>query len=413
VAAKAEVSFRLHSGGQSEFVRDRTRFKVAACGRRWGKTVGGVADVVGYLLERGAPARALWVAPTYSQADEAVRIVFDGLGGTWAEPAYNRSTRVMEFVGGGMLFFRSGEIPRNLRGRGWDLVVVDEAAFIPDDVWLQVLRPALADRGGRAVMLSTPCGAHGWFWEEYQKGIDSGNGEVKAWQFPTWDNPAIPASEIEQMRASLPERVFRQEVAAEFLAGEGAVFSHLALTDDPVPVPLDEAKGGVVVGCDLAKIVDYTVAVALDAGGRVLDMLRMNQVDYSVQVVRVAEFARRYQAAVYLDATGVGVPVLEQFHVQRPPLSIVPVKFTNDSKRQMVQNLQLMLEREDVKIPRALDVLVQELQVYSAVATASGPKYGAPRGLHDDCVTALMLAAWGQSVYANPPVHESIGGSFL
>jgi len=100
--------------------------------------------------------------------------------------------------------------------------VVDEAAFIDkwDEVWEQALRPALSDRQGGALFISTPKGFN-HFSELWQNATGP---EWARWQFPTWDNPHIAKSEIEAARGMLPQLVFRQEYGAEFVQLAGAMF---------------------------------------------------------------------------------------------------------------------------------------------------------------------------------------------
>lgn len=403
-----ELDFSLHDG-QLTLVRDRARFKVAACGRRWGKTVAGCADAAGQALERGRPFRALWVAPTYDQADEAVYLTLSALQQKGAVSEWIKSERRMTFRGGGCIFFRSAEVPRNLRGRGWDLIVVDEAAYIPDDVWLHVLRPSLMERRGRGVFLSTPNGARGWFHEMFLRGESADDPEISSWRVPSSEGPLIKNDEIKALRRTLPERVFRQEIEVEFLAGEGVVFQNIPVEDYRLP---RKPQGAVVIGADIAKYMDFTVLVALDDSGRLVDFWRTQQIDYTAQAEVIASMAGRYRAPVYLDATGVGDAVLDLLRGRG--LDVIPVVFTHDSKRQVVQNLIILLERGEVVLPASNDILLRELRAFSARSAIGGVFYSAPPGLHDDCVTALALACWAKRrIDLAPPVFENLTGTFV
>jgi hypothetical protein len=87
--------------------------------------------------------------------------------------------------GGGTVQVRSADNPDALRGEGLDFVVVDECAYVAEAAWQEALRPALSDRLGRAMFISTPAGRN-WFWRHYQRGLEGG--DWQSWSFPTSDN---------------------------------------------------------------------------------------------------------------------------------------------------------------------------------------------------------------------------------
>jgi len=134
----------------------------------------------------------------------------------------HEADRRITYPGGGTVQVKSADSPAGLRGEGLDFLVVDEAAFIEKwgEVWEQALRPTLSDRAGGALFISTPRGFN-HFSELYQNATGP---EWARWQFPTWDNPHIAASEIEAARGMLPGLIFRQEYGAEFVQLAGALF---------------------------------------------------------------------------------------------------------------------------------------------------------------------------------------------
>jgi len=399
--------FRLHTGGQLAMAQDRHRFKVAACGRRWGKTVVGAAEASKHCTQGGKRYRALWVSPTHDQNQEAVSIIREALADTGVFE-YRLSDRRMDFVGGSRLYFRSAERPQHLRGRGWDLVVVDEAAFIPDSVWQDTLRPSLMLRKGRGIFLSTPNGRQGFFHTMFQRGQKTDeNPEVQSWHFPSWTNPMIVDTEIEALREELPQRAFDQEVGAEFLAGEGVVFRTIPIEDYPCPCP---PRGAVAIGLDLAKHQDWTVAIAIDETGHIVDMLRFHQLEWQTQIRLAVDFAKKYVAPVYVDATGLGDVVYDLVNEKYKGL-VIPIVFSNPQKRALIENLVVAFEQRRVTIPQVLEALIGELKAFSLKLRGTTLTYSAPPGLHDDCVIALALAVWA---WAQAPVEfERVGGSLL
>jgi len=303
-----------------------------------------------------------------------------------------RVDRRVELPSGGWVQVRSADDPQSLRGEGLDLVVMDECAFISETAWTEAIRPALSDRLGGALFISTPRGRN-WFWRHWVKGQDSEQDEWCSWQFPTGDNPYIDADEIEVAQATLPEMIFRQEYLAEFLEGEGAVFRNIAANlwaggDEPG----DHEGHRVLMGCDWAKSQDFTVLSVVCADCRKeLALDRFNKIDYAFQRQRLMALAERW-AVSYISAelNSIGEPIVEQ--LQRDGLPVHGFQTTATSKPPLIESLALALEREEVAW---LDdaVATAELEAYERTVSAAGrSSYSAPEGMHDDTVIARALA---------------------
>jgi predicted phage terminase large subunit-like protein len=208
----------LHSG-QLQIAEHPARFKVAACGRRWGKTRLGARCVIETALSGGI---AWWVAPSYPIARVGWRTV-KALAAQIPGAETFEAERIITMPGGGWLQVRSADDPDSLRGEGLDLCVLDECAFMRPAAWTEAIRPALSDRRGKALFLSTPSGRN-WFFDLFKRGLD-GADDYASWHLPTRDNPYIDPEEIAAARRDLTARVFRQEFEADFLADpEGALW---------------------------------------------------------------------------------------------------------------------------------------------------------------------------------------------
>jgi phage terminase large subunit-like protein len=147
---------------------------------------------------------------------------------------------------GRKIHIRSGENKDALRGLKLYFAVVDEAAFVDEDVFTKIIRPALADLKGEAVMISTPEGRnhfHDWF-KLGQSGEDP---QWKSWHFTTADNPTIDPTEIEAARKSLSTLVFSQEFQASFSTAGQQIFKEEWVKRGKRP-----KHGSYVIAVDLA-----------------------------------------------------------------------------------------------------------------------------------------------------------------
>jgi predicted phage terminase large subunit-like protein len=123
---------------------------------------------------------------------------------------------------------KSADNPDSLRGAGLDGLVIDEAAFVPQKVWTDVLRPTLSDRRGWAMFISTPNGMN-WFYDLFNRAHNEDGWQ--AWQLPTSCNPLIPDRELKAAARESGPRAYAQEYDAQFTDVEGAEFSGEYFTD--------------------------------------------------------------------------------------------------------------------------------------------------------------------------------------
>jgi hypothetical protein len=102
-----------------------------------------------------------------------------------------------------------------------DLLIVDEAARVDDELYFAV-RPMLAVSGGRLMMLSTPYGRRGAFFEGWENGGD----EWERYEIPASKCPRISEEFLEGERRTMPEWVYRQEFCCEFAETDDQVFTY-------------------------------------------------------------------------------------------------------------------------------------------------------------------------------------------
>ena len=212
----------LHEA-QQEIHDDLSRFQVVAAGRRFGKTrLGSIRCVETAMGVRDKPGRAWWVAPTYKIAKVGWRGILDA-SRKIPKIEIRLSEMEIRYPTGGVVAVRSTDSSVGLRAEGLDLVVLDEAAYMPQDRWVKDLRPALSDRLGKALFISTPKGFN-WFHEMWLRGEEE---EHRSWshhQYPTSANPMISELELKEAREELGSHIFAQEYMAEFVEVGGGLF---------------------------------------------------------------------------------------------------------------------------------------------------------------------------------------------
>ncbi|CAB4137050.1 Terminase-like family [uncultured Caudovirales phage] len=353
---------------QEPILDSEARFVVLMCGRRFGKSELSQIKLITKAIQGEQIA---YITPTYKLAKQ----FYEKLS---ASLPYQSKDLKIYFPNGGMVEFFTGERLDNLRGRKFHGVIVDEASFISDleDGWLNSIRPTLTDYKGWALFLSTPRGKN-FFYSLFMKG---GEPNWESYKFTTFDNPYIDKDEVEEARRQLPAPVFEQEYMANPMENAANPFGSQNIRDCIRPMTSEP----VCFGIDLAKSYDWSVIIGLDAGGNVAYFDRFQKDWHSTKQV-IKSLPRK---PILLDSTGVGDPIFEE--LQREGLMVEGLKFTQNSKQQLMVGLQNAIHQKAISYPSG--VIVDELEIFEYQFTASGVKYSAPSGFNDDAVVSLALA---------------------
>lgn len=242
--------FQLHGephAAQIKVLKSDARFKVVVCGRRWGKTALALVTIMTAALSK--PNGLYWyIAPTYRQGRTIVWRMLESMLRLF--PKYfqdkcrvEKNTLIVELPNHSVIEVKGAQEPDSLVGSGLDGVVMDEYGleiYGVEPVWEQAIRPALADREGWAMFISTPRGFN-HFYELYDLAKSKREEGWEAWQMPTESNPHIKKKELEIMRREMGEDLFAQDCMAEFKKRSGLVYKEFD-RDIHVIDPMDPSK---------------------------------------------------------------------------------------------------------------------------------------------------------------------------
>ncbi len=374
------------------------RFKVLACGRRWGKSELGKTKILeaAHLEHK----RCWWVAPTYQMASQIWRDLVNSVKHL-AGVKISATERRIDLLKGGMIAVRSAHNPDKLRGDGLDFVVLDEAAWMPARIWHDVIRPMLARARGAACLLSTPRGRN-WFWQRHRVGLDPMQEEWQSFHFTSADSKLIHPDELQSIQQSTPEIIWNAEYEAKFMDDRGQVFRRIS--DAAAAAPYDQPQPGhaYVAGVDWGRSKDYTAIAVLDAANKKMVALdRFNQVGWELQRDRLASIVKKWRPQViWAEANSIGEPNIDALVQQGLPIR----RFYTSakSKAPLIESLALAIERSEITL---LDdpVLLGELADYELERLPNGSyRYGSPLAGHDDTVIATALAWYGSQFIGSP-----------
>lgn len=383
---------------QRAFLRSPAKRKVIVAGRRGGKTTGVSVIAVEAMLNG---RRVLEAAPTQDQTaafwdacKKAVEPLTDA--GICRK---NESLRLLEMPNGGRIRAKTAWDADTLRGDHADLLILDEYSIMNPNTWDEVGAPMLLDNNGDAVFIFTPKRKnHAYLL--YLRALSDESGRWGAWQFVSMDNPHLSAEALSEITSDMTDESYRQEILAEFLEGEGAVFRNVraCLTAPKHAAPTDHAGHDIVLGADWGKQQDRTALSVLCADcNQELALDYFRQVDYTLQRGRLAALCALWGVGrVVAESNAMGEPIIEALRTELGEVTVIAFATTAASKPPLIESLALALERAEV---RWLDdpIATLELEAYERkVNPLTGrSSYSAPSGMHDDTVMARALALHG------------------
>lgn len=208
---------------QQNIANTPVRFKVVVAGRRFGKSYLSMREIC--YRARIPNSEVFYLTTSYRAAKMILwkplkRRLIDL---RWVKKI-NETELSIQLKNGSTISLKGAEDPDRLRGVSLDYVVIDEAAEVKlDTLWGEVLRPALADRQGGALFISTPKSKTSPLYDLYQFARDPLNTDWRAWQYTTLEGGFVTEQEIEAAKGDMTLRQFRQEFLATFESYENRV----------------------------------------------------------------------------------------------------------------------------------------------------------------------------------------------
>jgi predicted phage terminase large subunit-like protein len=389
------ITFPPLHDAQKEVHDSKARWKILCAGRRFGKSRLGVQMCLEIALAGG---RAWWVAPTFAISRVGWRDIQAAAASFPKEMGVNIKVGDMQvdFNNGGFIGVRSADNPQRLRGEGLDFLVMDEAAFVKEETWTEVLRPTLTERKGSALFISTPKGMDNWFYRLFERAKTQPDWE--RFQFPSTSNPLVEESEVEAAKQEIGSLVFAQEYMAQFISegsqmfkqdwfryyqeGVGQVFA------DGEKYDLNDMTlfGSVDLATSTRESADYTVIGSFGLHQPTKKLFILDMTIARMEAPDIIPAIKRHVVKNNLEWVGIEKAGFQLALVQfarREGLPVVELRADRD-KRQRALPLSAKMEAGLVYLPKN--------EEYSWVADVERELLTFPVGAHDDIVDCISYA---------------------
>lgn len=289
----------------------------------------------------------------------------------------------------------------NIRGYGGrnNMIIVDEAAFIPDSVFQEVLSPMMAVGNGEFILLSTPFGKKGFLYERFN------DDDWYTMQVPTSANPLIDDNFIDEQSKNLTNTQFKQEILGQFVESVDSFFTREELMNC-AEESVDQESDLTFLGVDLASSgQDESVYVCIDDEGNVFNIEHTSDKPMTDAMGRIRELDSFYDFnKIVIDSTSLGQGVVDQV-TESLGNKVEGFKFTNEKKQSLYNTLKNELQQGELsfeyvpgKNDKAGNKMVNQcLELEKSFTSTGKMRIEHPPNGHDDFSDALGLAVWAKS----------------
>ena len=302
---------------QKECHLKKQRFSVYALHRRSGKTELAIMELIDKAIKTDKElGMFVYVAPFLRQAKAIA----------WArlkqkiEPLRRQSVieinegelSVMFKHNGAIIRLFGGDNPDAMRGLRLDGIVMDEVAQLKNELWTDIVQPALSDRLGWSIFIGTPSGIN-LFSELYYKAIEE-DGWIAA-RYTVFDTDSLHPNEVTRLKRDMSETSFAREYLCDFSAQGDDQLIALADTEDAAKRVYQQSHvdmSPVVLGIDPARFGDDRSVVFRRQGRQAFKPVVYRGIDNMDLAARVANLIEEYDPdAVFCDA-GAGSGVIDR-----------------------------------------------------------------------------------------------------
>lgn len=379
----------LHPGQvkiAKEILSNDYYYHTICCGRQFGKSFLATQLLLYYGINY-PNSELMYTTPVYAQASKVYKELLKGIKDSGIVKEYNRNENSLILANNSEIYFKSVQVPDNIRGYSVDYLFCDEAAMYKQEVFDEVLRPMLTVKGKKAFFLSTPKGKN-WFYKMFQQA--NVNKRYISFKETYKNNPLANLNEVNDARKTLPKAIFSQEYEAEFIDDAGDVFINIKKCCKSI---FKEPKQGETyfAGIDFGRQDDFTVLTIVNQKGEVVFIYRDNQKQWSTIIDNIVKALNKYKPQYTLaEVNSIGDVLLEM--LQKKYKNAEGFYTTNDSKSDIIELLIKAFQDEVISIVD-YEPLVNELQDFTFTYSRAKRKivYKARTG-HDDTVISLALA---------------------
>lgn len=371
---------------------NKYKYICAAFSRQIGKSVTMQIMCVEWLLSPNE--EIIYFTPTYNLAknfySKLIKILPQNL-----ITKCNSSELIIETITNSKLRFFSGEAAQTARGNNCTRLIIDEAAYIKEEIdgqnfWYNIVVPLLKAKGKTAILISTPFGKQGFFYDLCMKGYRGEEGYCYI-NKTIYDDELITREEIEELKKGYPQMAWECEFECKFLSNALSVFPDY---EERFVEGFNFNKSNIFCGIDLSSVgEDNTVVTFINDKNQVEQHIINGELDYKYR--QIANLINSYNPRLtYIESNSIGdVMINEIKKYVKNKQKVQAFTTTNETKKIQVGLVSVAITNKEITFDKNNKILYSELGTFSyKLSKNNNITYAATAGNHDDTVMSLCLA---------------------
>src|SRR4030066_284359 len=345
---------------QEKLLNDPAKRIIACMGRQTGKTTTIATKAIHYAFTH-PKTTTLIISPSMRQS----MIMFDKIlqfthATSILTKSITRKTRtIIQLTNAStMVAFPCSE--HLLRGYSAQLVICDEASFIPETVITEIVFPMLSTTNGTAILLSTPWDKNHFFYKAFL------NPNYSTHKIQSSENPLIPQAFLQEMNRNRPAEAYKREYLAEFTEAATSYFPQELIRKcienaqrinlEPfVSLEQEIPKAEYFAGLDLGTLQDHSALAIVQRENDTLKLVYKHEFPLNTSYTEVIATTARANQKFHLqklliDQSGIGEPILEALREQGIQ-NAEGTTLTQDTKTEILTNLKLTMEQNRLALP--------------------------------------------------------------
>lgn len=370
------------------------RFLTLVWSRQSGKSVFAEIILIENLLK--PKTFSAYVSPTFQLGRKVFKEITSLLSGSGIIKTSNASTLTIETIFDSTLQFFSVEAYTAIRGNTVSgVLILDEAAYYADElpngenIWSNVLMPITKARNPLTILISTPRGKRGFFYEFYLKGLRGEKG-YKSLLRDIYSDSLVTEEFINEIKETISPIAFEQEFLCHFLdsaltffKGFEECFSSYVFSEDKVWIGVDLSGDGS----------DATVLTKINSKNETSQTVVEGSLDEKYEAISKIINETNNLQGCYIEINGLGSPMYNEIYKQvKNKSKLHKWETTNSSKEEIIGDLALEISKKNIFFDTGNKRLYSELGNFVVTITKTKKLSFAAVTGHDDTVMSMAIA---------------------
>lgn len=359
--------------------------------RQSGKSFLSQVILLTYALKK--KCRSIYIAPTLLQCNITYKAIINAIGGTNIYKSSNGVQMSIEFSNGSDILFRSTAQGNSLRGlTASGILILDECAFLSKED-INVILPFTNAYNAPMLVISTPFTQSGYFYNIYTQGVIKPNDKLRSfdWSKEPETERFLTPERKEFYKNTMERHLYRTEILGEFMTDDGMLFKNIQNNLIHYKPSAEAVYIGIDFGAGTGN--DYTAISIVNSRSEQIEIFYDNKKTPMEVVDWLANIINSYPNVVKIlaEVNSIGNVYIDVLQI-KIKCKITKWLTNNKSKKDLVTNLQISLEKGIIKL-QDTDELIVQLNAYEMSINKNGTiSYNCRSGIHDDLVIATMLS---------------------